>query len=179
MNVEIGTETPIFLFCEYLFQIFGILSLQCVSLTANERPVRIQYKCPVPSYVFLEMKLLCPKQNYNLLSPSSHTLICERFIYFQDRSAYSAAGKHVARSWKYINGSQTHECGNWEWGCAIPRKGIRKRNFVCSADLVLNDVSQGLKQLIGPVSLLPAHNLTRLHLHSHVTHVRCVTIGKG
>ncbi len=29
MNVEIGTETPIFLSWEYLFQIFGILSLQC------------------------------------------------------------------------------------------------------------------------------------------------------
>ncbi len=29
MNVEIGTEAPIFLFWEYLFQIFGILSLQC------------------------------------------------------------------------------------------------------------------------------------------------------
>jgi hypothetical protein len=29
MNVEIGTEAPIFLFREYLFQIFGILSLQC------------------------------------------------------------------------------------------------------------------------------------------------------
>jgi hypothetical protein len=29
VNVEIGTEAPIFLFWEYLFQIFGILSLQC------------------------------------------------------------------------------------------------------------------------------------------------------
>jgi hypothetical protein len=31
MNVEIGTEAPIFLFWEYLFQIFGILSLQCAA----------------------------------------------------------------------------------------------------------------------------------------------------
>jgi hypothetical protein len=29
MNVEIGTEALIFLFWEYLFQFFGILSLQC------------------------------------------------------------------------------------------------------------------------------------------------------
>jgi hypothetical protein len=31
-----------------------------------------------------------------------HSYICERFIYFQDRSAYSAAGKYVGRSWEYI-----------------------------------------------------------------------------
>ncbi len=29
MNVKIGTEAPIFLFWEYLFKFFGILSLQC------------------------------------------------------------------------------------------------------------------------------------------------------
>jgi hypothetical protein len=32
MNVEIGTETPIFLFWVYLFLNFGILSLQCRTL---------------------------------------------------------------------------------------------------------------------------------------------------
>jgi hypothetical protein len=32
MNVEIGTETPIFLFWEYLLPIFGIFSLECVVL---------------------------------------------------------------------------------------------------------------------------------------------------
>ncbi len=47
------------------------------------------------------------------------TLICERFIYFQDRSAYSATGKYVYWSWEYINCSQTHECGNWD--CLRPR----------------------------------------------------------
>ncbi len=35
--------------------------------------------------------------------------------------------------WEYINRSQTHECGNWDWGRAIPRKGIHKWDFLCSA----------------------------------------------
>jgi hypothetical protein len=30
--------------------------------------------------------------------------------------------KYVDRSWEYINRSQTHECGNWGWGRAIPGK---------------------------------------------------------
>jgi hypothetical protein len=40
--------------------------------------------------------------------------ICERVIYFQDWSAYSAAEKYLDQSWEYINRSQTHECGNWD-----------------------------------------------------------------
>jgi hypothetical protein len=41
--------------------------------TVNEGPVRIQYKCLVSMYVFPDMTLLFPKQNYNVLSPSSYT----------------------------------------------------------------------------------------------------------
>ncbi len=66
------------------------------SRTANEGPVRIQNKCLVPMYVFPEKKLfyfqLCA------VSLFLHSYICERFIYFKDRSAYSAAGKYVDRS---------------------------------------------------------------------------------
>ncbi len=41
-------------------------------------------------------KLLFPKQNYNVLSPSSYTHISVRDLdRFQDRSAYSAAGKYI------------------------------------------------------------------------------------
>jgi hypothetical protein len=40
-------------------------------------------------------------------------------LYFQDRSAYSAAGKYVDRSREYINRLQAHECGNWDCGRAI------------------------------------------------------------
>ncbi len=32
----------------------------------------------------------------------------------------------------YINRSQTHECGKWDWHCVIPRKGIHKWDFPCS-----------------------------------------------
>ncbi len=35
-------------------------------------------------------------------------------------------------TWEDINSSQTHECGNCDWGCAIPRKGIHKSDFRCS-----------------------------------------------
>ncbi len=69
------------------------------SLTGNEGPVKILYKCLLPIYVLPEKKLLFPKQNfYNVLSPSSYTIhsfICERFIYFRDRSAYSACCKEI------------------------------------------------------------------------------------
>jgi hypothetical protein len=47
----------------------------------NEGPVGIQYKCLVPIDVFLEMKLLFPKQNYNVLSPSSYIHISVKDLY--------------------------------------------------------------------------------------------------
>ncbi len=62
-----------------------------------------------------------------------HSYICERFIYFQDRSANSVAGIYVDRSWECINRSKTNECGNWDWGRAIPRKGIHIGDFPSSA----------------------------------------------
>ncbi len=72
----------------------GLFLFQIMFTTAaNEGPVRVQYKCLVPIYVFPEMKLLFPKQNYNVLSPSSYTHISVRDLYISlDRSAYSAAG---------------------------------------------------------------------------------------
>ncbi len=54
--------------------------------------------------------------------------------------------KYVDRSWEYINRSQTHECGNWGWGRAIPRKGIYKRNCRCSAI----QIAQFLPDLLRP-----------------------------
>ncbi len=49
--------------------------------TANEGPVRNRYKCLVPIYVFPEIKLLFPKQNFTVLSPSYYTHISVRDLY--------------------------------------------------------------------------------------------------
>jgi hypothetical protein len=49
--------------------------------TANEGPVRIQYKYLVPIYVSPEMKLLFPNQNYTVLSPRFYTHISVRDLY--------------------------------------------------------------------------------------------------
>jgi hypothetical protein len=84
--------------------------------TAKEGTVRIQYKCLVPSYLFPEIKLSFPKQNYNVLSPRSHTHISVRDLYI------SRIGLPIllqGNMWTdpgniYVNRSQTHECGNWD-----------------------------------------------------------------
>jgi hypothetical protein len=48
--------------------------------TANEGPVRIQYKCLVPIYVFPEMKQ-CSLVIYTVLSPHSYTHTSVRDLY--------------------------------------------------------------------------------------------------
>ncbi len=94
--------------------------------------VRIQYKCLVPIYVFPDIKMSVPKQSYNVLSLSFYTHMSVRDLYISRIGCLFPAGKYVDRSWEYINRSQTHEYGNWDWGRAIPRKGIHKGNFPCS-----------------------------------------------
>jgi hypothetical protein len=58
-----------------------ILLQEDCSGTAKEGPVRIQYICLVPIYVFPEIKLLFPKQNYNVLCPRPYTHISVRDLY--------------------------------------------------------------------------------------------------
>ncbi len=74
--------------------------------------------------------------------------VCERFIYSQDRSAYSAAGKQVDRFWEYLNCPQTHECGNWDWEDPqfVFWEGIHKWDFRCSVALRLSGISLLLSQ---------------------------------
>ncbi len=50
-----------------------------------------------------------PQSNFPI-----HVSVSDLYVYSEDQSAYSAAGKYVDRSWEYIKRSQKHECGNWE-----------------------------------------------------------------
>ncbi len=79
-----------------------------------------------PGMYSQKWNLLFPKQNYNVLSPSpyTHTYICERFIYFQDRSAYSAAGKYVNQSF----GIYKSLTGTWMWILGLMPRNSQKRN---------------------------------------------------
>ncbi len=61
-------------------------------------------------------------ESYCSISQILHSYICERFIYFQDWSAYSAKKNYVDRSWEYINRSQTYECGIGTEAAQFPAK---------------------------------------------------------
>ncbi len=65
-----------------------------------------------------------------------HSCVCERFLYSHNRSACSAEGKYVDRSWEYVNCSKTHECGNWDSVRTIPFLGIHKWDFRCRDSVV-------------------------------------------
>ena len=91
-------------------------------------------KCLVLIYIFPKMKLLFPKQNYNVLSPYSYTLIYLWEIYIFPGSVCLFCCREICGPilgiYKLL--SDTHECGNWDWDRAISRKGMHNWDFPCS-----------------------------------------------
>jgi hypothetical protein len=60
---------------------------------------------------------------YNVMSPSSYTHISARDLYI------SRISLPILLQGNMFTRSQTHECGNWDWGRAIPRKVIHNWDF--------------------------------------------------
>ncbi len=82
-----------------------------------------------------------------------HSCVCDRFTYFLQQN------RRADPSWEYINRSQTHECGNWDCGRAIPFLGIVVSNFrnwffaVCENNFELTQYSLCLSFLQRCVAL--------------------------
>ncbi len=91
-------------------------------------------------------------------------------IYIFPRSIYLfCCRKYVDRSWEYINRSQTHECGNWDWGRAIPRKGIHKWDFRYSAGQMILPVVCQAAGIVQPQSDRQFATCQAWHVTSGVT----------
>ncbi len=77
--------------------------------------------------------------------------------------------KYVDWSWEYVNLSQTHECVNWDWSRAIPRKGIHKWDFRCSVAWQFFSWSLSAKWVEAAwvsftILILSGSNAQRMHL---------------
>jgi hypothetical protein len=110
---------------------FYIYSEDCLGVSHNFRSTWQIYNQPsAPATLQRKSHFCIPRKG--IAGPQSqfqHLCVCERFIYSQDRSTYLPAAEKADWWWEYINRSQTHECGNWDWGCAIHFFGIFVSNF--------------------------------------------------
>ncbi len=97
-------------------------------LNGSDAMPEIHYKEPIPKILY----------KYSQKMNCAATVLISTFMCLWAISIFSwsiclfCCRKYVDRSWKYVNRSQTHEWGNWDWSRAIPRKGIQKWDFSCS-----------------------------------------------
>jgi hypothetical protein len=84
------------------------------------------------------MKLLFPKQNYNVLSPRSYTHIKERFIY--SRVVLPVLLRKICGPILGIYNLLTaHECGNWDWA-QFPEKEYINGIFVATRFFAISTI---------------------------------------
>ncbi len=86
-----------------------------------------------PIYIFLFWEL-------RGLSPNFHTHVSVSYLQysiyvFLGSVQIFPAAEYADRSWEYINRSQTHECGSWDCGRAIPFLGMFRIFGTCSPNL--------------------------------------------
>ncbi len=62
---------------------------------------------------------------------------------------------YVDRSWEYINRSRTRECGNWDWGRAIPIMGIHKWDPRCCVGRQLFSIPRVTAVISAPLRFYP------------------------
>jgi hypothetical protein len=70
------------------------------------------------------------KRKCAALSPNFHIHVSVSDFYIPLSICLFCRRKYVDRSWVYINLSQTHECGNWDWAAQFPEKEYINGIFV-------------------------------------------------
>ncbi len=116
------------------------------------------------------LKQIFPEKEYQGLSPNLHVHVSVSELYMP-MMGLPVLLEEICRSWEYINRSKTHECGNWGWGRAIPRKGLYKRNCRCSAVYSPESLTpETLLILYQFLSMLPAHWYTGILLPVYNPH---------
>ncbi len=115
--------------CTYCTAIDG-----CVIKQEDFNPTMVHCKEPISKI----RDKYSQKRNCAAKIPIFHIYVSVGIYKFSLSICLSCCRKYVDQSREYINRSQTHECGNWNWGRAIPRKGINKCNFRYSCGQVYN-----------------------------------------
>ncbi len=76
-------------------------------------------------------KQMFPESELRSISPNSYIHFLWT-IYILPRSVCLFCCRKIGGPIvEYINRSQTHESGNWDWGRAVPFLGIHKSEFLC------------------------------------------------
>ncbi len=93
------------------------------------------YNIPVfPQYTETAIPFIYSFSGISAASAPISTFMCLCAIYIFPGSVYIfPPAEQAYPSWEYIIRTQTHECGNWDWGPDIPLLGIKFSAFcLCS-----------------------------------------------
>jgi hypothetical protein len=130
VSKSIDTKTSFTNFFVFLSHCWILRWVHC-KWRAGENPIQMSgshWCIPRNETIISKTELLCS------VSQFLHSYICERFIHFQDWSAYSAAGKICGP----ILGKYKSLTDTWMWKLGLrpqnSRQGIHKWDFPCSVE---------------------------------------------
>ncbi len=82
-------------------------------------------------------KQIFPQKELRGQSPNFHIHVSVSSLHFPTIDLAIVLKEICGQILGIYKSSQTHECGNWDWVRAIPRKGRHKWDFRCSALRIL------------------------------------------
>ncbi len=121
---------PFFMFGQHYWPVNATYLLQIYIIIRDMLPIYNtlqRQNTEISKQIFSEKECRGLSPNFHI-----HASVSELYSIFPQSVSLFCWRKYVDRSWDYINRSQIHECWNWGWGRAIPRKGIYKGDFRCS-----------------------------------------------